>query len=66
MDAQTKRTDGLDYSNKQALRPIHARGFAPGACSRLILHVSGTHEGAFSSSLNWSRELAPKYLLITC
>ena len=22
------------------LRPIHTRGFAPGACSRLILHVS--------------------------
>ena len=25
---------------KTPLRPIHTRGFAPGACSRLILHVS--------------------------
>ena len=27
-------------SNWRPLRPIHTRGFAPGACSRLILHVS--------------------------
>ena len=26
--------------NVTALRPIHTRGFAPGECSRLILHVS--------------------------
>ena len=25
---------------KKSLRPMHIRGFAPGACSRLILHVS--------------------------
>ena len=25
---------------KNTLRPIHTRGFAPGACFRLILHVS--------------------------
>ena len=40
-----------------SLRPIHTRGFAPGACSRLILQ-------AFSSSLNLPQELAPKHL--TC
>ena len=27
-------------SNFGSLRPIHKGGFAPGACSRLILHVS--------------------------
>ena len=35
------------------LRPTDTRGFAPGACSRLILNNDvNTHEGAFSSSLN--------------
>ena len=47
-----KRTEGLylpanynpliswEYVTTFPLRPIHTRGFAPGACSRLILHVS--------------------------
>ena len=39
-----------------------------GFCSRSMLQVHfarvSTHEGAFSSSLNLPRELAPKYL--TC
>ena len=35
------------------LRPTDTRGFAPGACSRLILNNDvNTHEWAFSSSLN--------------
>ena len=37
-----------------------------GFCSRSMLHSHfarvSTHEGAFSSSLNLPRELAPKYL----
>ena len=31
----------------RALRPIHTRGFAPGACSGIIFARVSTHEGAF-------------------
>ena len=39
------------------LRPVHTRGFAPGACSRILLHVS-----VHTRERYLPRELAPKYL----
>ena len=60
-------------------RPIHMRGFAPGACSRLILNglytqgvilrelapCYGTHEGANERNLVWEHELrVPKELWV--
>jgi len=38
----SKREKGIIifFLHLMALRPIHMTGFAPGACSRLILHMS--------------------------
>ena len=45
------------FAETQVCRPIHTRGFAPGACSRIILHVSVHRRERYLP-----RELAPKYL----
>ena len=63
--------------NVTLLRPIHTRGFAPGACSRVNLHDQytlgsimwelapyyGTRDGTFSSLFNLPRDIVPKYLV---